>query len=120
MAYAFNPSTWEAEAGGSVSSRSNWSTELDPGQTNYTKKSCPKKQKLKLKQTRKQVEQAMMNKPVCSTPPLSLHQLLPPGSCLPLVSALSFDDEQCSESTNQSLSPQNCFGDGVLLQQQKL
>jgi hypothetical protein len=27
VAHAFNPSTWEAEAGGSLSSRSAWSTE---------------------------------------------------------------------------------------------
>jgi hypothetical protein len=30
---------------------------------------------------RKQAEQARGNKPVSSTPPWPLHQLLPPGSC---------------------------------------
>jgi hypothetical protein len=30
---------------------------------------------------RKQAEQAMRSKPVSSTLPWSLHQLLPPGSC---------------------------------------
>lgn len=29
----------------------------------------------------KQVEQGMKNNPVSSTPPWSLHQLLPPGFC---------------------------------------
>jgi hypothetical protein len=32
VAHAFNPSTWEAEAGGFLSSRPAWSTELVPGQ----------------------------------------------------------------------------------------
>jgi hypothetical protein len=32
VAHAFNPSTWEAEAGGSLSSRPAWSTEWVPGQ----------------------------------------------------------------------------------------
>jgi hypothetical protein len=30
--YAFNPSTWEAEAGGFLSSRPAWSAERVPGQ----------------------------------------------------------------------------------------
>jgi hypothetical protein len=32
VAHAFNPSTWEAKAGGSLSSRPAWSTERVPGQ----------------------------------------------------------------------------------------
>jgi hypothetical protein len=32
VAYTFNPSTWEAEAGGFLSSRPTWSTEWVPGQ----------------------------------------------------------------------------------------
>jgi hypothetical protein len=32
VAYTFNPSTWEAEAGGFLSSRPAWSTEWVPGQ----------------------------------------------------------------------------------------
>jgi hypothetical protein len=32
VVHAFNPSTWEAEAGGFLSSRSAWSTEWVPGQ----------------------------------------------------------------------------------------
>jgi hypothetical protein len=32
VAHAFNPSTWEAEAGGFLSSRPAWSTERIPGQ----------------------------------------------------------------------------------------
>ena len=32
VARAFNPSTWEAEAGRSLSSRPTWSTERVPGQ----------------------------------------------------------------------------------------
>jgi hypothetical protein len=32
VAHAFNPSTWEPEAGGFLSSRPAWSTEWVPGQ----------------------------------------------------------------------------------------
>mgnify|MGYP007097668524 CR=1 FL=1 len=32
VAHTYNPSTWEAEAGGLLSSRTAWSTELVPGQ----------------------------------------------------------------------------------------
>jgi hypothetical protein len=32
VAHAFNPSTWEAEAGGFLGSRPAWSTEWVPGQ----------------------------------------------------------------------------------------
>jgi len=32
VAHTFNPSTWEAEAGGSLSSRAAWSPERVPGQ----------------------------------------------------------------------------------------
>ena len=44
---AFNPSTLEAEAGRSLSSRSAWSTELVPGQDRqgYTEKHCQRKGK---------------------------------------------------------------------------
>ena len=47
VAHAFNPSTWEAEAGGFLSSRPAWSTEWVPGQpglhreTLYGKKTKP-------------------------------------------------------------------------------
>jgi hypothetical protein len=40
VAHTFNPSTWEAEAGGFLSSRSAWSTEWVPG---YTEKPCLEK-----------------------------------------------------------------------------
>ena len=38
VTHAFNPSTWEAEAGGSLSSRTAWSTEQVPGQPQQTSK----------------------------------------------------------------------------------
>jgi hypothetical protein len=37
--HAFNPSTWEAEAGGCLSSRPAWSTEFQDSQ-GYTEKPC--------------------------------------------------------------------------------
>ena len=43
----------------------------------------------------KQAEQATSGKPVSSSPPRPLQQLLPPGSCLGWVPVLtSFSDEQ--------------------------
>jgi hypothetical protein len=44
VAQAFNPSTWEAEAGGFLSSRPAWSTEFQVSQ-GYTEKPCLKKPK---------------------------------------------------------------------------
>jgi hypothetical protein len=44
VAHAFNPSTREAEAGGSLSSRPAWSTEFQDSQ-GYTEKPCLEKQK---------------------------------------------------------------------------
>jgi hypothetical protein len=46
VAHAFNPSTWEAEAGGFLSSRPAWSAEWVPG---YTENPCLKKPKKKKK-----------------------------------------------------------------------
>ena len=42
VVHAFNPSTWEAEAGGFLSSRPAWSTEFQDSQ-GYTEKPCLKK-----------------------------------------------------------------------------
>ena len=38
VVHAFNPSTWETKAGGFLSSRPVWSTELVPGQPKLKKK----------------------------------------------------------------------------------
>jgi hypothetical protein len=43
VAHAFNPSTWEAEAGGFLSSKPAWSTEWVPGQPGLHGESCLKK-----------------------------------------------------------------------------
>ena len=52
VAQDFNPSTWEAEAGGSLSSRSAWFTEFQDSQ-DYTGKPCLEETKQnKTKQTR--------------------------------------------------------------------
>lgn len=66
LAHYFNPTTWEAEAGGSLSSRSYWSTEWIPGQLglhrdslpqnnskNRTKQKLLKKRKKRKRKTRK-------------------------------------------------------------------
>jgi hypothetical protein len=43
VAYTFNPSTWEAEAGGFLSSRPAWSTEWVPGQPGLLRETLSKK-----------------------------------------------------------------------------
>jgi hypothetical protein len=46
VVHGFNPSTWEAEAGGFLSSRPAWSTKWHDSQ-GYTEKPCLKKKKNK-------------------------------------------------------------------------
>jgi hypothetical protein len=45
VAHAFNPHTWEAKAGGFLSSRTAWSTELVPGQLGLYRKTLSRKLK---------------------------------------------------------------------------
>jgi ABC-type phosphate/phosphonate transport system substrate-binding protein len=60
VVHAFNPSTWEAEAGRALSLRPVWTTELVPGQPGLHRKTLPQKTKMKQiinktnKQTNKQ------------------------------------------------------------------
>jgi hypothetical protein len=49
VAHAFNPSTWEAEAGGFLSSRPAWSTEWVPGQPGLHRETLSRKTKKKKK-----------------------------------------------------------------------
>jgi hypothetical protein len=49
VVHAFNPSTWEAEAGGFLSSRPTWSTSEFQDSQGYTEKHCLKKKKKKKK-----------------------------------------------------------------------
>ena len=59
VVHPFNPSTWEAEAGGFLSPRPAWSTKRDPGQpglhreTLYQKTKPNQNQKPKKKQNKK-------------------------------------------------------------------
>ena len=46
VAHAFNPSTWEAEAGGFLSSRPAWSTERVPGQPGLHREALSQKKKM--------------------------------------------------------------------------
>jgi hypothetical protein len=46
VAHAFNPSTWEAEAGGFLNSRSAWSTEWVPGQPWLHRETLSQKKKI--------------------------------------------------------------------------
>ena len=68
VVHAFNPSTWEAEAGRFLSSRPAWSTECAPGQPGlYRETLSPKKNKnqkikQKPKQTNKQTKQQQQKK----------------------------------------------------------
>jgi hypothetical protein len=52
VAHAFNPSSWEAEAGGFLSSRPAWSTEQVPGQAGLHRETLPQKNKKKKKKER--------------------------------------------------------------------
>ena len=60
MAHAFNPSTWEAEAGRFLSSRPAWSTEWVPGQPELYRETLSQKtnnnNKKKFNQTKKSKE----------------------------------------------------------------
>jgi hypothetical protein len=49
VAHTLNPSTWEAEAGGSLSSRPAWSTEWVPGQPGLHRETLSWKNKIKKK-----------------------------------------------------------------------
>ena len=51
MVHAFNPSTWKAEAGGSLSSRPAWSTEFQDSQ-DYIEKPCLEKKKIQKTKTK--------------------------------------------------------------------
>ena len=54
VAQAFNPSTWEAEAGKFLSSRPAWSTESVPRQPGLRRETLSRKTKKKNKKTKKQ------------------------------------------------------------------
>jgi hypothetical protein len=59
VAHAFNPSTWEAEAGGFLSSRPAWSTSEFQDSQGYSEKPCfGKNKKQKKKQKQKQNKKA--------------------------------------------------------------
>jgi hypothetical protein len=51
VAHAFNPGTWEAEAGGFLSSRPAWSTKWVPGQPKLYRETLSWKNKNKNKTT---------------------------------------------------------------------
>jgi hypothetical protein len=53
VAHTFNPSTWEAEEGGYMSSRPAWSTKWVPGQSGLHRKSLSRKNKNKQNKTNK-------------------------------------------------------------------
>jgi hypothetical protein len=52
VAQAFNPSTWEAEAGGFLSLRPAWSTEWFPGQPGLHRETLSRKQQQRCLQSK--------------------------------------------------------------------
>jgi hypothetical protein len=62
VAHTFDPSTWEAEAGGFLSSRSAWSTEWVPGQPELHRETLSQKNKQTNKQnkTKKQEKHSIL------------------------------------------------------------
>jgi hypothetical protein len=65
VAHAFNPSTWEAEAGGFLSSRPAWSTEQVPGQPGLHRETLSRKTKTNQtnKQTKNRKQKTKTKKP---------------------------------------------------------
>jgi hypothetical protein len=76
VAHAFNPSTWEAEAGRFLSSRPAWSTGEFQDSQGFTGKPCFEKKKTKNK------KQKQKNKPKKQKEHHSLSQLDGVGTCL--------------------------------------
>jgi hypothetical protein len=65
VAHAFNPSTWEAEAGGFLSLRPAWSIECVPGQPGLQRNPVSKKQnKTKQNKTKPRIAKATQRNPV--------------------------------------------------------
>ena len=61
VAHAFNPSTWEAEAGGFLRiSKTAWSTKEFQDSQGYTQKPCREKRTTTTKQTNKQTNKCMI------------------------------------------------------------
>jgi hypothetical protein len=82
VVHAFNPSTWEAEAGRFLSSRPTWSTESVPGQPGYTERPCLKKQNKTNKKKKIVFQQPGMKEGSPSLLPLpTLPVSLPPFTC---------------------------------------
>ena len=72
MVHAFNPSTWESEAGRFLNSRPAWSTKLVPGQPGLYRETIPKKnnpQKKKKKNNKKHKKQTKKKKTKNQPPP---------------------------------------------------
>jgi hypothetical protein len=62
VAHAFNPSTWEAEAGGFLSSRPAWSTEWVPGQPGLYRETLSRKNKTKQTNKKTKTKKTQTNK----------------------------------------------------------
>jgi hypothetical protein len=68
VAHAFNSSTWEAEAGGFLSLRPAWSTELVPGQPGLHRETLSRKTKQnKTKQNKTKQKRCRILSPFYST-----------------------------------------------------
>jgi hypothetical protein len=62
VAHAFNPSTWEADAGRFLSSRPAWSTEWVPGQPGLHRETLSQKTKTKKEKEKKRKEKKRKEK----------------------------------------------------------
>jgi hypothetical protein len=65
VAHAFNPSTWDTEAGGFLISRPAWSTEWVPGQPGLHRETLSQKTKQNKKKTKKKIQAEEKNKTIC-------------------------------------------------------
>jgi hypothetical protein len=100
VAHAFNPSTWEAEAGGFLSSKPDWSTSEFQDSQGYTEKPClenkqTNKQKICLFVSPLQVRVSLCNSPgysgTCFVDQAGLELTCQRPTCLCLPSAGSKD-----------------------------
>jgi hypothetical protein len=73
VVHDFNSSTWEAKAGGILSSRPAWSIEFQDSQ-GYTEKPCLKKQKTKKQKNKKPKKQKQTNKQTKNPKPSKTHK----------------------------------------------
>jgi hypothetical protein len=76
VVHTFNPSTWEAEAGGFLSSRPAWSTKLVPVQPGLYRETLSRKTNKQTKQPTKQTKKSYSPIIILKTQPLACENMI--------------------------------------------